>query len=79
VADALIGELPIIGMFTGYLFNPAYLVSRMDGSQVLRIQKQSAFFESKFQLISQGQMLPDEETLVLLSVLTMVLLERARG
>jgi uncharacterized protein YxjI len=79
VADALIGELPIIGMFTGYLFNPAYIVSRMDSSPVLRLQKQPAFFESKFKLDSQGQMSPDEETLVLLSVLTMVLLERARG
>ncbi len=79
VADSLVGELPIIGMFTGYLFNPAYIVSRMDNTPVLRFQKQSAFFESKFQLSTQGQMSENEETLVLLSVLTMVLLERARG
>ncbi len=79
VADAVIGELPIIGMFTGYLFNPAYIVSRMDGVPIMRVQKQSAFFESKFLLDSQSQMSADEETLVLLSVLTMVLLERARG
>lgn len=79
VADSLIGELPIIGMFTGYLFNPAYIVSRMDNSPVLRLQKQPAFFESKFQLSAQGQMSESEETLVLLGALTMVLLERARG
>lgn len=79
VADSLIGELPIIGMFTGYLFNPAYIVSRMDNSPVLRLQKQPAFFESKFQLSAQGQMSESEETLVLLSALTMVLLERSRG
>lgn len=79
LADGILGQLPIIGMFTGYFFNPAYIVSRMDNAQVLRVQKQSAFFESKFQLTPQGQMSPDEETLVLLSVLTMVLLERSRG
>lgn len=79
VADSLVGEIPILGMFTGYLFNPAYIVSKMDNSPVLRLQKQSAFFESKFQLTAQGKMSEDEETLVLLSALTMVLLERARG
>lgn len=79
VADSLVGEVPILGMFTGYLFNPAYIVSKMDNSPVLRLQKQPAFFESKFQLSAQGQMSESEETLVLLSTLTMVLLERARG
>lgn len=79
VVDALIGELPVIGMFTGYLFNPSYLVSRMDTTPVARLQKQPAFFEGKFQLSPQGQFSSDEESLVLLSVLTMTLLERARG
>lgn len=79
VADGLIGELPIIGMFTGYLFNPAYIVSRSENAPVLRIQKQPAFFESKFSLTQQGEMSSEEETLALLSALTMVLLERARG
>ena len=79
VADSLIGDLPIIGMFTGYLFNPAYIVSRMDNSPVLRLQKQPSFFESKFQLSDPGQMSENEETIVLLSALTMVLLERSRG
>ncbi len=32
VIDALVGEIPIVGMFTGYMFNPAYLVERMDGT-----------------------------------------------
>jgi uncharacterized protein YxjI len=79
VVDALVGELPIVGMFTGYFFNPAYLISRVDGSVVARMQKQPAFFEGKFRLTQQGQMNQMEETRVLLSVLTMTLLERARG
>jgi hypothetical protein len=80
VIDALIGQLPVVGMFTGYLFNPAYLISRRGGTQIVaRLQKQPAFFEGKFQLNQQGQMDQTEETRVLLSVLTMTLLERSRG
>ena len=79
VVDALVGEIPVVGMFTGYLFNPAYLVSRTNGTVVARLQKQPAFFEGKFQLTQQSEMSPPEETMVLLSVLTMILLERNRG
>jgi uncharacterized protein YxjI len=79
VVDALIGELPIIGMFTGYFFNPSYIVSRSETDQVARLAKEAAFFEGKFQLTPIGQMTEDEEALVLLSVLTMTLMERSRG
>ena len=79
VIDALVGEVPVLGMFTGYLFNPAYIVSRMDGQQVMKLQKEPAFLESKFKLLPLGQIEGDEETLVLLSALTMTLLERSRG
>lgn len=79
VVDALVGEIPIVGMFTGYLFNPAYIVSKTDGTPVARMQKQPAFFEGKFQIENKAQMSDDEETRVLLAVLTMTLLERSRG
>lgn len=79
VGDALFGELPIVGMFTGYLFNPAYIVSRTDGTPIARLKKQPAFFEGKFQLQNLTQLAPQEETLALLGVLMMTLLERRRG
>lgn len=79
VVDSLVGELPLVGMFTGYFFNPSYIVSRTDGTQVARLQKQPAFFEGKFQLSEIGPMNEEEEVRVLLSVLTMTLLERSRG
>ena len=79
VADSLIGELPVIGMFTGYFFNPSYIVERMDGSPVARLKKQPAFFEGVFGLDRVGHLTEEEETRVLLSVLTMTLLERSRG
>ncbi len=44
VIDGVIGEIPIVGMFTGYMFNPAYIVSRMDKTPIVRLQKQPALF-----------------------------------
>ncbi len=79
VFDALIGEVPVVGMFTGYLFNPAYLISRTDGSPIIRLQKLPAFFESKFVLTPQAQLSDNQESLILLGSLMMTLMERRRG
>lgn len=79
VADALIGEVPVLGFFTGYFFNPSFIVERIDGSLIARLKKQPALFEGVFQLEKLGNLSEDEEVHVLLSVLTMTLLERARG
>ncbi len=79
VIDSLVGELPLVGMFTGYFFNPAYLISRIDGTPVARLQKQPAFFEGKFQMSALMQLSDDDEVRVLLGALSMTLLERSRG
>jgi len=79
VFDHLLGEIPILGMFTGYLFHPSYLVTRQDGVEVMRCQKESAFFEGKFKLEKLADMDEGEELRVLLSFLMMLLLERQRG
>lgn len=79
VIDGIVGELPLIGMLSGYLFHPAYLVDRDDGTTLMRLEKQPAFFESKFKIEKLADMQPTEETRVLLSLLMMVLLERSRG
>ena len=79
VVDALLGEVPLLGMFTGYFFNPSYIVSKMDDSQVARLKKQPAFFEGVFELEPLTQMSDADEVTVVLAVLTMTLLERSRG
>ena len=79
VLDALVGEIPVVGMFTGYLFHPAYLVKRTNGAVVMRIEKQPAFFEGKFNLTRHGDLAPREETRALLAIIMTVLLERSRG
>ena len=79
VMDALVGELPIVGMFTGYFFNPSYIIARMDDSPVARLKKQPAMFQGQFQLEPLAQFGGEDEVRVLLGALTMTLLERMRG
>jgi len=82
LADSLLGELPIIGMFTGYFLHPVYLVTRGEqaGGAVLRMTKKPSFLERNYYLERVGAGLtPDEEERLLLSLLLVTLLERARG
>jgi hypothetical protein len=79
VVDSLVGEVPIVGMFSGYFFNPSYILSRIDGTPVAKLEKQPAFFEGKFQLSALVPLSDQDETRVLLGALTMTLLERSRG
>ncbi len=77
--DALFGEIPIVGILSGYVFNPTYLLSRLDGTVVARLKKQPAMFEGKFILENQTQISTEEETRIVLGFLMMMLLERRRG
>lgn len=80
VVDQVVGEIPVIGMFTGLLFHPAYLMARPDGMPILRLKKEPALFEGKFTIEKKVDNLdPSEETRALLGLIMMVLLERARG
>jgi uncharacterized protein YxjI len=80
VMDSIFGELPIIGMFSGYLFHPSYLISRMDnGNQMVRVTKQPAFWEGRFTIEQLGDIDAGDQLRVMLSTLMMILLERSRG
>lgn len=79
VLDGLMGEIPVVGLFTGYIFNPSYAVATPDGRMVLRLKKQPAFFESRFTLERHGDLDANEERRALLSLMMVILLERGRG
>ncbi|HEY0007812.1 MAG TPA: hypothetical protein VGB55_03725 [Tepidisphaeraceae bacterium] len=79
VVDGLLESVAIVNLFTGYFLHPAYILARPDGTQVMKVQKQAAFFEGKFAVEKLGQMSNDEENLGLLSSMMMLLLERSRG
>jgi hypothetical protein len=79
VLDSLLGEIPIVGMFTGFFCHPKYLATRSDGTPAMRLTKQPAFFEGKFTIERLSDLAPREELNLVLSFLMLVLLERSRG
>lgn len=79
VIDGLVGEIPVIGLFTGYFFNPKYNVTRPDGTLALRLIKQPAFLQGVFSIEKAADLTPEEEGVAVLGLLMMLLLERSRG
>jgi hypothetical protein len=79
VLDALLGEIPILGMFTGYFFNPSYSVARPDGTLVARLKKNASFFGRKFSVEQIAPFESGEEQRIVLGLMMMILLERRRG
>jgi hypothetical protein len=79
VFDSLFCEIPVLGIFSGYVFHPEYLVAREDGTAIMRLKKEPAFFQGKFSIEKLAALSEEEETRILLSLIMMVLLERQRG
>lgn len=79
VFDSFIGEIPIIGLFTGYFLNPSYTVKDNAGKEYFRLKKMPSLVGRRFQLERLIDIDDEDESLVVLSFLMMVLLERARG
>ncbi len=79
VFDTLLGEVPVLGILTGYLFHPKYKVSRPDGTIVVRITKEPSMFGRKFKVEKLAEITENEQERILLSVMMMIILERRRG
>lgn len=80
VLDGLFGQIPVLGAFAGYVFHPAYLVTRQgSGEEVLRVSKRPALFEGRFEVEARGTMSDAEQELLVVGSLMMVLLERQRS
>ncbi|MFM7189008.1 MAG: hypothetical protein ACKO14_14470 [Armatimonadota bacterium] len=79
VFDSLLSEVPYLGMFTGYLFHPAYDVTDAMGNHVMQLAKQPSFFERSYSIASLGSVSPEDEVRILLGLMMMILLERSRG
>ena len=80
VGDSLLSDIPVLGFFAGYFFHPKYSISAGDGAAVLRMTKQPAFFEGRF-LVERlpAKLTPEDERLLLISSVTVVMLEKNRG
>jgi len=79
VADGLLGQIPILSIFTGYLFNPSYIVMDSKEQVVVRLKKDASFFGRKFTISQVKQTDADDDHRIMLSLMMLVLLERRRG
>lgn len=85
VLDGLFSEIPIVGMFTGYVFNPSYTIYRSadrndESHPIMHLKKNSAFFESSYALeLADPSITQEEEILCLMSFMMFIQLERRRG
>ena len=79
VFDSLLGEVPLIDMLSGYVFNPRYVLKDASGQPAMRLKKQPAMLEGKYLLEKLQPIDPVHELRCIMSFLMMTLLERRRG
>ncbi|HSM36138.1 MAG TPA: hypothetical protein VK837_07070 [Longimicrobiales bacterium] len=77
--DGIFREIPLLNLLSGYVFNPTYSVYGEDDRVVFRMRKRPSFLETAFTIEEVADLPVSTEALVVLSLLTMVLLERSRG
>lgn len=79
VMDGLFSQVPILGLFTGYVFNPKYNVTDSSGQIVGVFTKEASFLGTKFRLDSTADLSEDEKERLILGLMMMVFLEKQRG
>ncbi|MCY1634406.1 hypothetical protein [Marinifilum sp. D737] len=79
VLDSILSQVPVLGILTGYLFNPSYIVKDQDEQEIIRLKKMPSFFGRRFELTKLGEMNEEDNDRIMLSLMMMILLERRRG
>jgi uncharacterized protein YxjI len=79
VVDGLLGLIPGVELFTGLFLHPSYVVSKPDGTVLVKVNKRAAFAEGRFSVDQVSPMEEIEEKRILLGLVMMVLMERDRG
>ncbi|MEY2925001.1 MAG: hypothetical protein RLZZ337_1549 [Bacteroidota bacterium] len=79
VLDNLLSEVPVLGIFTGYFFNPSYLLTNTSGQPIVRLKKIASFWGRKFEITKLGETDEDDDERIMLGLMMMILLERRRG
>jgi uncharacterized protein YxjI len=77
IADAIFSEIPVIGWFTGFIFNPEYDVIDSDNQIVATLVKVPGFWSRQFKL--ESKVVSSSDKLLLLGVITSLIFQRHRG
>lgn len=76
--DGLFGEIPVIGFFSGYVFNPKYVLKDLNGKELMEIRKEPSFFGRRFKLENFNAQ-PEDLELFILSYMLLLIGDRERG
>ncbi len=77
--DGMLGSVPVLGLFTGYVFNPTYDIRDASGQVVAEFRKRPSGIGRRFSLSLTTPVAAEGEAQLVLSLMMMVLLERSRG
>ena len=79
VVDTLLGGLPFVGLVCNYIFNPSYILTLEDGTELFRLTKAPSFWGALFKIDKLTDITPDNEMRCMMSLLMVVFLEKSRG
>lgn len=79
VLDGLVGQIPIINLFTGLFLNPAYLVINESKQTVVRLSKEKSLVGRRFKVSKVQKLNGLDDDIIILGLMMMVLLERRKG
>lgn len=76
--DAILDEIPVVGMLSGYVFHPKYIVTDLKGNKLMEMAKKPSFWGRKFEVQKISNQHFNEEQVVL-SLVLLVIQQRDRG
>ena len=79
IFDNMLGEIPFLGLLSGYLFHPAYIVYNSQNVQVVELKKLPSFWGRIFSVEKHQNINTAEEERIVLGLMMLILLERQRG
>ena len=79
VMDSLFGQIPFLGMLSGYMFNPTYIITNRKEEIVVRINKIPSLLGREFEINKLGTLDGDDDDRIMLGLMMMILLERRKG
>jgi len=79
VLDGMVGQIPIINLFTGLFLNPAYIVINGNNETVVRLSKEKSLVGRRFKVSELKKLSGNDDDIIILGLMMMILLERRKG